>query len=70
MLHREIHKKHFDVKRLQQNFEKDESLLKIERVATSARVAKIKDLEAKIMRLGVHPQEAEATKDLLEQKDK
>jgi hypothetical protein len=70
MLHREIHKTHTNVKRLQQSLEKSESLLKIERVATSARSAKIKDLEAKIMRLGVHPREAAATKDLIDQKDK
>ena len=70
MLHREIHKKHTDVKKLQQSLEKAESLLKVEKVANSARGTKIKDLEAKIMRLGVHPQEAEATKDLIAEKDK
>ena len=58
LLKREINKTHTNVKRLQQNLEKSESLLKIERVATSASETKIKDLEAQIMRLGVHPHEA------------
>ncbi len=62
LLHMEITKTHSNMKKLQQNLEKDENLLNLERVATSTRAVKIKDLDAMIMRLGFHPQEVEATK--------
>ena len=70
LLHREITKMHLNAKKLQQNLDKAEGLLKLEKVVIPTRVARIQDLEAKIMWLGLHPREAETTKAVIKEKDK
>ena len=69
LFHRKITKTHSNVKKLQQSLDKSENLLKLEKVATAAREARIRDLESKIMHLGMFPKDVKTTKAVMDQKD-